>query len=201
MEIIRKYFPDLPTDQADRLATLESIYAEKNSEVNLVSRRDITNLYLHHVLPALALGLIAGFAADDNVLDIGTGGGLPGIPLAIQNPETSFHLIDSTGKKIRAVQGIITRLGLTNVSAEQIRSNELKQRYTAVVGRAVADIPDFYKLAKKNLARDGKGIYYITGGELELPAHLKSGTLVQHLDEYFNEAYFCDKKIIHIPNT
>jgi 16S rRNA (guanine527-N7)-methyltransferase len=197
MEIIHTYFDFLTNSQIQQLNSLKKIYSQKNQKLNLISRQDMDNFCEHHILPALALGEWADFQKGETVLDIGTGGGLPGIPLAIFAPDTRFHLIDSIGKKAASVQEIIHELGLDNATAEQARSNELKEKYDAVVGRAVTAYDKFHKLAQKNLHASSRGVYYITGGEINLPEEFKTRSQVLDLSERFAEYYFKGKVIIH----
>src|SRR5687767_9050062 len=145
MTIISQYFPDLTEKQKDQFARLYSLYADWNEKINVVSRKDIENLYVNHVLHSLGIAKVMSFKPGANVLDVGTGGGFPGIPLAILFPETNFHLVDSIGKKITVVQNVANALGLKNVKGEQIRAEQLKGEYDFIVSRAVTRLREFYK--------------------------------------------------------
>lgn len=148
LELIQKYFPDLSEQQKKRFAQLEPLYREWNSKVNLVSRKDMDNLYERHVLHSLGIAKVKSFKPGTRILDVGTGGGFPGIPLAILFPDTHFHLIDGTGKKIMVVNEVIDELGLKNASAEKVRSEDLAGRYDHIVSRAVTDLPNFEALTE-----------------------------------------------------
>jgi 16S rRNA (guanine527-N7)-methyltransferase len=162
VELIKKYFPELNDKKIERLDRLASLMEEKNKEVNIISRKDIENLIEHHFLPALAITKAKNFLPGESILDIGTGGGLPGLPLAVSLDKCSFCLIDSVGKKIRVVAGITQELGVRNVEAVQVRSNEFKRSFDRIIGRGVTDPATFFRLAKKNL-KDKGVIIYISG--------------------------------------
>ena len=152
MEIISKYFNDLSDDQTEAYAQLQPLYAEWNSKINVVSRKDIDQLYERHVLHSLAIAKFVRFTPGTNVLDVGTGGGFPGIPLAILFPEVKFHLVDSIGKKIKVVQSVAETLGLKNVTAGQVRAEQIREKYDFVVSRAVTQLPEFVGWIQKNIA-------------------------------------------------
>ena len=172
MELILKYFPDLTDNQVNQFAKLQDLYADWNSKINVVSRRDIDELYLRHVLHSLGIAKIQSFLPGSKILDVGTGGGFPGIPLAILFPEVKFHLVDSIGKKIKVVEEVVEGLQLRNVKATNARVEETKGEYDFIVSRAVAQMETFVhwvkgKIAKKNNHELRNGILYLKGGDLE----------------------------------
>ncbi len=171
MELILKYFPDLTDTQREKFTQLEALYQDWNSKVNVISRQDIDTLYESHVLHSLGIAKVIQFKSGTSVLDVGTGGGFPGIPLAIMFPDTQFHLVDSIGKKIRVVQEIAAALDLKNVKAEQIRAEKLEDTYEFVVSRAVTRMAPFVGWVRKNISRNSfhslrNGILYLKGGDL-----------------------------------
>ena len=198
-EIIDRYFTNLPLEQRDRFARLGALYAEWNERVNLVSRKDIVHLYERHVLHSLGIAKVHAFAPGSSVVDVGTGGGFPGIPLAIMFPQSRFHLVDGIGKKIAAVKGVIEALGLNNASAEQVRSEDHKGRYDIIVSRAVTTLPEFIQ-ATKHLVPKGSGrMLCLKGGELAdeiLP--VKQQVRVHELSDYFSEEFFVTKKVVEV---
>lgn len=205
MDIILKYFPDLTKDQIQLFAQLQPLYAEWNSKINVISRKDIDQLYERHVLHSLAIAKFVKFRPGTAILDVGTGGGFPGIPLAIFFPEARFHLVDSIGKKIKVVNEVKNTLGLKNVTAEQVRAEQLKQQYDFVVSRAVTKLPVFLNWVRQNVTKKQKnavpnGILYLKGGSLneELKPFRKK-VFVQELSEYFSEEFFETKKLVHLP--
>jgi len=205
MEIILKYFPGLMEEQKNRFAQLQELYSVWNSRINVISRKDISNLYTNHVLHSLAIAKVASFNNGTRVLDVGTGGGFPGIPLAIMFPEVHFHLIDSIGKKIKVVEAVATELKLTNVTYEQIRAEELKDKYDFVVSRAVTALPGFVKWVQSKINKQNKhkvknGIFYLKGGDLteEIKPFYKIATEFE-ISDFFKEDYFQTKKIIYLP--
>lgn len=181
------------------------LYKEWNEKINVISRKDIENLYVNHVLHSLGIARVISFKPGANVLDVGTGGGFPGIPLAILFPETSFHLVDSIGKKITVVKEVARSAGLHNVKAEQIRAEQVKGQYDFVVSRAVTRMKEFYgwintKVKKQSVHEIDNGILYLKGGELdEEMAELKRPYRVFDLSDFFSEAFFETKKVIHVP--
>lgn len=203
MDIILKYFPNLTQDQISKFEQLNELYHDWNAKINVISRKDIDNLYEHHVLHSLAIAELIRFKPGTKVMDLGTGGGFPGIPLAIMFPETSFHLVDSIGKKIRVCQEVANALSLQNVTTQWCRAEEIKDKYHFVVSRAVMPLADLVKIIKKNISTEQinalpNGIICLKGGELEketLP--LKNQTEIYPLTDYFEEPFFETKKIVY----
>ncbi len=207
MDIIKKYFPHLSYEQEERLSQLMPLYSELNSRINVISRKDIENLYERHVLHSLGVAKIFSFQKGVSILDAGTGGGFPGIPLAIYFPEVNFHLIDSIRKKIGVVDHVISALGLKNVSTEIIRLEQVNQRFDYLVSRALTTIPQIVNWSKGKIKPDGfndqpNGIIYLKGGDFnnEL-AGLKKRCSIFDYSRFFDEPFFETKKIIHIPET
>ncbi|MGM0620442.1 MAG: 16S rRNA (guanine(527)-N(7))-methyltransferase RsmG [Bacteroidota bacterium] len=205
MDIILKYFPDLSPDQIEIFAQLEPLYADWNSKINVISRKDFSEFYERHVLHSLTIAKFIHFTPGSEVLDVGTGGGFPGIPLAIFFPHVKFHLVDSIGKKIKVVKAVSESLGLENVTAEQIRVEQLKTKYDFVVSRAVTSLPEFVTWVRKNISLKQQnaipnGIFYLKGGDLtkEIKPFRKQ-VFIQHLSEYFGEEFFETKMLVHIP--
>ncbi len=204
MNCIDKYFPNLTAEQRERFVALDALYRDWNSKINVISRKDIDNLYEHHVLHSLGIAQLIGFKPGTRIMDLGTGGGFPGIPLAIMFPEVHFHLVDSIGKKIRVCDEVRTALGLTNVTTEWARAENVKDKYDFVVSRAVMPLADLVKLIRKNIARDShnampNGLICLKGGELEhevMP--MKSHTLITDLSDYFEEEFFLTKKVVYV---
>ena len=153
MKIIKNYFPELTEIQVNQFEKLEELYKDWNSKINVISRKDIDELYLRHVLHSLGIAKVQGFVPGSKVLDVGTGGGFPGIPLAILFPETQFHLVDSIGKKIKVVQGVAEALGLKNLKADHMRAENVKGEFDFIVSRAVTNMPDFVKWVRKKVAK------------------------------------------------
>ena len=207
MEIITKYFPNITELQAEQFAQLEVLYNDWNSKINVISRKDIHNLYEHHVLHSLGIAKLINFRPDTNIMDLGTGGGFPGIPLAILFPEANFHLVDSIGKKVRVAQEVATAIGLKNVRFSHARAEEIKDKYDFVVTRAVMSMVDLIKIARKNIAKEQhnalpNGIIALKGGELDGEiAAVKNIAAVWPLSEYFEEEYFETKKVVHVGIT
>lgn len=206
IEIITKYFPKLTDTQKSQLEQLDELYRDWNSKINVISRKDIDNLYEHHVLHSLAIAKYINFKSGTKVLDFGTGGGFPGIPLAILFPEVKFRLIDGTGKKIRVATEVANAIGLKNVDAVHLRGEEEKGKYDFIVSRAVMPLPDLMKIIKKNFAKEQhnalpNGVIVLKGGDLteELKPYCKSAD-VTSLDSLFEEEWFKeDKKLIYVP--
>jgi 16S rRNA (guanine(527)-N(7))-methyltransferase GidB len=204
-ELIFSYFPGLTDLQKEQFNRLLPLYKEWNSKINVVSRKDIDNLYLNHVLHSLGIIKLTSFNPGTDVLDVGTGGGFPGIPLAILFPETNFHLVDSIGKKITVVKNVAEGVGLTNVRAEQIRAEQVKGEYDFIVSRAVTRLKEFYGWVHGKVKKDSKhtlynGILYLKGGDLdEELAELKKPHQIFELNSVFKEEFFETKKIVYIP--
>ncbi|MBS1555443.1 MAG: 16S rRNA (guanine(527)-N(7))-methyltransferase RsmG [Bacteroidetes bacterium] len=203
--IIQKYFPTLTDQQQKQFAMLGDLYREWNDKINVISRKDVDNLYVNHVLHSLGIAKVMQFRPGALVLDVGTGGGFPGIPLAIMFPETQFHLVDSIGKKITVVKAVAEGAGITNVTAEQIRAEQLKARYDFVVSRAVTRMKEFYGWIHKNIRPDSlhsldNGILYLKGGDLDEEMNeLKRRYSTYDLTEYFQEEFFQTKKVVYVP--
>lgn len=204
-DIIFQYFPDLTEKQKTQFTKLFSLYQEWNEKINVVSRKDIDNLYVNHVLHSLGIAKVNTFKPGASVLDVGTGGGFPGIPLAILFPETQFHLVDSIGKKITVVNAVAEGLGLKNVKAEQIRAEQIKGEYDFIVSRAVTRLKEFYgwinKKVKKQSVHDlYNGILYLKGGDLdEELGELHRSYQLFELPDYFKEEFFETKKVVYVP--
>ncbi|WP_025764430.1 16S rRNA (guanine(527)-N(7))-methyltransferase RsmG [Dyadobacter tibetensis] len=205
MELILKYFPDLTDRQKEQFAQMGALYTEWNAKVNVISRQDIETLYERHVLHSLGIYKVQPFKAGTSVLDVGTGGGFPGIPLAVMNPDSQFHLVDSIGKKIRVVQTIAQELGLANVQAEQIRAEKLTDTYEFVVSRAVTRLGPFVGWVRNKISRNSfhelrNGILYLKGGDLkEEIAEAGVKTKLYELPDYFEEDFFETKKVVYVP--
>ena len=205
MDIIEKHFPNLTEKQHIQFAQLQDLYAHWNAQINVISRKDIDNLYLNHVLHSLSIAKLLSFKNQTLVLDVGTGGGFPGIPLAILFPHALFHLVDSVGKKIKVAQNVADELGLENVECTQIRAEELKDEYDFVVSRAVTALPEFYKWVSRRISKTAfndipNGILYLKGGGIteELKPLPRKAT-AHPISDWFSEDYFQEKYIIHIP--
>ena len=204
MEEITKYFTDLSEQQLKQFAQLEYLYKTWNAQINVISRKDIDELYLRHVLHSLAIAKIIKFNPKSRVLDVGTGGGFPGLPLAILFPKTTFVLVDSIGKKIKVVNEISTSLGLKNVTAIHTRAEKVKGEFDFIVSRAVTKMDDFYKWIKKKVSPKHKheirnGILYLKGGDLtEELANFPKAKLY-NISDFFNDEFYETKKIVHIP--
>lgn len=204
MDIILKHFPDLTETQISQFKKLQSLYEEWNAQINVISRKDINELYLRHVLHSLGIAKVQPFNDEAAILDIGTGGGFPGIPLAILFPKANFYLVDSIGKKIKVVNEVATALGLKNVKAEHMRAEKVKGEFDFIVSRAVTNMDDFAKWTRKKIAKKKNhelknGILYLKGGDLtEELANFPNATLYD-LTNYFEEDFFETKKVVHIP--
>ena len=200
-----QYFPDLTAIQKNQFTSLYDCYKDWNEKINVISRKDIDNLYINHVLHSLGIAKVISFQPGSKILDVGTGGGFPGIPLAILFPETQFHLVDSIGKKIAVVKAVAEALGLKNVKAEQIRAEQIKDEYDFIVSRAVTRLKEFYgwvhkKVKKKSVHDLYNGILYLKGGDLdEELAELKKPYQIFELSDYFKEEFFETKKVVYVP--
>ena len=204
MQEIIRYFPNLTDIQLEQFAKLESLYKDWNAKINVVSRKDIDELYTRHVLHSLGIAKVQQFEPKTKILDVGTGGGFPGIPLAILFPESSFYLIDVIGKKIKVVQEVAKGLGLQNVKAEQIRAENVKGEFDFVVSRAVTNMPDFVKwvkdkVKKKQLHELKNGILYLKGGDLNEELQDFPKATLYNLSEFFEDEFFETKKVVHLP--
>lgn len=205
MEILLKYFPELTDDQIEKFAKLGPLYEEWNEKINVISRKDMEHFYEKHVLHSLGIAKVMKFEAGTKVLDIGTGGGFPGIPLAIMFPEVHFHLVDSIGKKITVVKDVAKQLKLTNVEAQQARAESLVRKYDFVVSRAVTRFANFYpwvkgKFKKEDFNEFPNGIFLLKGGEVEEEMEEKLVSyVVYHLDDYYQEEFFDTKKVVYVP--
>lgn len=204
-ELIFSYFPQLTEVQKEQISRLLPLYKEWNAKINVISRKDIDNLYLNHVLHSLGLAKVIFFKPGISVLDVGTGGGFPGIPLAILFPETQFHLVDSIGKKITVVKNVAEGVGLKNVRAEQIRAEQVRGEYDFIVSRAVTRLKELYGWVHRKVKKESKhslynGILYLKGGDLdEELAELKKPHQIIELSTYFKEEFFETKKVVYVP--
>lgn len=204
MDIILKYFPGLTDKQKEQFTALYDLYTDWNSKINVISRKDITNLYEHHVLHSLGIAKVINFRPGTEIMDLGTGGGFPGIPLAIMFPEAKFHLVDSIGKKIKVATEIASAIGLDNVTTRHCRAEEEKQLFDFVVSRAVMPLTDLIKIVRKNIKKEQKnalpnGLICLKGGELQnevMP--VRHQTLIYDLKDYFGEEYFETKKVVYV---
>ena len=205
MDIILKHFPDLTPRQKEQYAALRDLYGYWNERINVISRKDIDNLYEHHVLHSLGIAKVQPFKANCDILDVGTGGGFPGIPLAIMFPETNFHLVDSIGKKIKVVEAVASELGLANVRAEQTRAESISGEYDFVVSRAVTDLPTFVSWVRGKISPSHyhdlrNGILYLKGGDLnEELKPFASSAKVYNLSDWFEGEFFETKKVVYLP--
>jgi 16S rRNA (guanine527-N7)-methyltransferase len=204
MDIINKYFPGLSQEQLKQFSALMEVYRHWNAAINVISRKDIDHLYEKHVLHSLGIAKVLKFSPGSQILDIGTGGGFPGIPLAILYPETDFHLVDSIGKKIKVVNAVSETLGLKNVTTANCRAEEITGKYDFIVSRAVASLSEFTGWTRKNIARTSKnalhnGILYLKGGDLTEELKESGGKYqIYKLDRYFEEPFFETKSVVHL---
>ena len=204
MDIILKYFPDITEEQKKQFAALYDLYTEWNAKINVISRKDIENLYEHHVLHSLGIARVIQFRAGSRIMDLGTGGGFPGIPLAILFPEVHFHLVDSIGKKVRVATEVASAIGLKNVTFRHARAEEEKQTFDFVVSRAVMPLADLIKIIKKNISVKQQnalpnGLICLKGGELEHEAMpFKHKTVMHNLSDEFEEEFFKTKKLVYV---
>ena len=204
MDIILKYFPNLTETQKQQFAALYDLYTDWNSKINVISRKDITNLYEHHVLHSLGIAKIIQFRPGTEIMDLGTGGGFPGIPLAILFPDTHFHLVDSIGKKVKVATEIAQAIGLKNVTTRHCRAEEEKQQFDFVVSRAVMPLTNLLKIIRKNIRKEQhnalpNGLICLKGGELDREVMpVKHQTLIYDLKDYFEEEFFETKKVVYV---
>jgi len=204
MEEIIKQFPNLTDNQILQFQKLEALYQDWNAKINVISRKDIDELYTKHVLHSLAIAKIQPFEPGTYILDVGTGGGFPGIPLAILFPETRFYLIDVIAKKIKVVQAVAEGLGLKNVKAEQLRAENVKGDFDFIVSRAVTNMPDFYSWVKDKIKKQNKhelknGILYLKGGDLTEELQDFPKAIEYNIAEFFSDEFFETKKVVHLP--
>ncbi|MBL7883972.1 MAG: 16S rRNA (guanine(527)-N(7))-methyltransferase RsmG [Bacteroidia bacterium] len=205
MAILHKYFPELTVTQIKQFELLQSLYEHWNAQINVISRKDIELLYERHVLHSLGIAKVMSFKSGTKIMDVGCGGGFPGIPLAILFPDSQFYLVDSIGKKIKVVNEIASAIGLTNLKAEHKRAEEVKENFEFIVSRAVTEFPAFYKwvqnkVSKKQFNNLPNGILYLKGGDLkeELKSFEKRVVLYD-LKDYFDEPFFDTKKVVYLP--
>ena len=204
MELILKYFPDLTEQQIEQFEALLPLYKEWNAKINVISRKDIDELYLRHVLHSLAIAKVMPFANGSSILDVGTGGGFPGVPLAILFPECQFHLVDSINKKLKVINGVAEALSLENIRTTHSRVEAIDEQYDFIVSRAVTSMPEFTKWVKGKIRKEQindfkNGILYLKGGDLS--EELKQYTTVKlfPLTDYFDEDFFETKKVVYLP--
>ena len=205
MKQILKYFPNLSDEQQQQLAALNNLYSDWNAKINVISRKDIDNLYEHHVLHSMAIAKMANFTPGTRILDFGTGGGFPGIPLAILFPECQFKLIDGTGKKIRVAQTVSDAIGLKNCQPEHLRGEDEKGKYDFVVSRAVMPLPDLIKIVRKNILKEQRnalpnGVICLKGGDVQAETHpFRRIVETEELSSWFSEEWFKEKHCIYVP--
>ncbi|WP_303317064.1 16S rRNA (guanine(527)-N(7))-methyltransferase RsmG [Flavivirga abyssicola] len=204
MELILKYFPELTDDQISKFEKLETLYQDWNLKINVVSRKDIDELYLRHVLHALAIAKVLKFKTDSKILDVGTGGGFPGVPLAILFPECSFHLVDSIAKKLKVVNEVVEGLGLTNIKTTHSRVEDIKDTYDFIVSRAVAAMPTFVHWVKGKITKQQNhdlknGILYLKGGDLSEELQDYKTVTIYNISDFYTEVFFETKKVVHLP--
>ena len=204
LQAIFDLFPQLTETQRGQLEALDALYRDWNAKINVISRKDIDNLYSHHVLHSLGIAKVANFRPGTSIMDVGTGGGFPGIPLAILYPECRFLLVDSIGKKIRVASDVIEQLGLTNVKAVHRNVMEEKGKYHFVVSRAVMDTRDLVRLVKKNISREQhnalpNGLICLKGGDLDTElAPFKNTSEIWNLSDFFSDEFFETKQVIYV---
>lgn len=204
METLLHYFPQLTAIQQQQFAQLESLYKDWNLKINVVSRKDIDELYLRHVIHSLAIAKVQGFKSGARILDVGTGGGFPGIPLAILFPEVQFHLVDSIGKKIKVVEEVVAGLGLTNVKVTNARVETITDRYDFVVSRAVAQMETFVhwikgRVAKRSQHELSNGILYLKGGDLKEELQSFPKAKVYPISDFYTEDFYETKSVVYLP--
>ena len=203
MDIILNHFPNLSENQISQFSKLGELYAFWNAQINVISRKDIDELQIRHVLHSLGIAKVQSFKPGANILDVGTGGGFPGIPLAILFPETRFHLVDSIAKKIKVVNEIVVALDLKNVKAEAMRAEEVKGEFDFIVSRAVTNMDEFVKWTRNKISKKQQhelknGILYLKGGDLTEELQHFSNAKIFNLTDYFEDEFFETKKVVHI---
>ena len=204
MKLIQQYFPNLDNNQIQRFERLESLYHDWNIKINVVSRKDIDELYLRHVLHSLSIAKVLKFSPGTKIMDVGTGGGFPGIPLAVLFPACEFHLVDSIAKKIKVVDEVVAGLELTNVKTTHNRVEDIDETYDFIVSRAVAAMPTFVhwikgKISKKQRNELKNGILYLKGGDLTEELSVYQTATIYYLSDFFKEDFFETKKLVHLP--
>ncbi|MDR2407123.1 MAG: 16S rRNA (guanine(527)-N(7))-methyltransferase RsmG [Bacteroidales bacterium] len=205
MDIILNYFPTLTDKQIQQIKSLQDLYTFWNAQINVISRKDIGNLYLHHVLHSLSIAKLMFFKPQTSILDVGSGGGFPAIPLAILFPCVKFHLVDTVGRKIKVIQAIAKELGLFNVKCTQIHAEQVNDKYDFIIGRSVSTLPVFYNWVKKIVSPDSvhdfaNGILYLKGGDIwDEIKKIPRQAVAYPVNTWFEEEYFSEKYIIHIP--
>ncbi len=204
MQLIKKYFPNLTPQQEQQFAQLYDLYTDWNAKINVISRKDIENLYEHHVLHSMSIAKLIQFTAGSTIIDVGTGGGFPGIPLAILFPDSQFHLVDRIAKKLRVASEVATAIGLTNVTFRHCGVEEEKTKYDFVVSRAVMPLTDLLRLIKKNIKKEQQnalpnGLICLKGGELQAEiAPVRRTALLYNLSDYYTEPFFETKKAVYV---
>ncbi len=204
MDIILKYFPSISDTQREQFAALYDLYADWNSKINVISRKDIENLYTHHILHSLAIAKLIQFTDGTQIMDVGTGGGFPGVPLAILFPKCRFLLVDSIGKKIKVATEVSSAIGLKNIAFRHCRAEEVKEQFDFAVSRAVMPLPDLVKIVRKNISKECKnalpnGLICLKGGNLEAEMKpFKKAAEADDLSMFFEEEYFATKKIVYV---
>ncbi len=205
MQSILKYFPSLTERQKEQFAALNELYHDWNQKINVISRKDIDNLYEHHILHSLAIAKAIRFKDGSNILDFGTGGGFPGVPLAIMFPECNFKLIDGTGKKIRVAQEVANAIGLENCHPTHLRGEDEKGEYDFVVSRAVMQLPDLMKIIRKNISKKQQnaminGLICLKGGDMQAEtAQFKNIVEITDISTWFEEEWFVGKQLVYVP--
>ena len=205
LSIITNYFPNLTPTQIEQFKQLQSLYEHWNAQINVISRKDIESLYEKHVLHSLGIAKVMEFKPNTKIMDVGCGGGFPGIPLAILFPECKFHLVDSIGKKIKVVNEIAAAIGLQNLTAEHKRAEEVKDKFEFIISRAVTEFPAFYKWVQNKISKSQfnnlpNGILYLKGGDLtEELKDFKKRVVLYELKDYFKEEFFETKKVVYLP--
>ena len=204
MDLILKYFPELSDVQKQQFEALQGIYEDWNSKINVISRKDIHTLYLRHVLHSLALAKVGKFHPNADILDVGTGGGFPGIPLAILYPETNFYLVDSIQKKVKVVNAVVNTLKLRNVTAKHQRAEDVEGHFDFVVSRAVTTMPNFVNWVKNKIKKEqnhllSNGILYLKGGDLKEELSSFKKARIYNIDAFFEVDFFATKKVVHLP--